>query len=139
MTRFTVLLCLLFAVSFMHADTINLLGSSGDRYSPANVYSFPVGSWYNQYYGTGIGLGLADTYNPQAGYHSELDAESGTTTGYITKFSSSYFYTSSSWQVQLSNAVFNAKTDAFTGTFSWDAKTWHLREAFYPPVNTYNN
>jgi hypothetical protein len=41
--------------------------------------------------------------------------------------------------VAVSNPVFNAKTDVFTGTFSWDGKTWHLREAFYPLVNTYNS
>jgi len=137
MKRFAVLLCLLFAVSFIHADTINLLG--GSVYSYANVYSFPVGSWYNQNFGTGIGLVITNTYNANTNYYTDLETVGGTTTGYITKFSSSYFATSSIWQVAVSNPVFNAKTDVFTGTFSWDGKTWHLREAFYPLVNTYNN
>jgi hypothetical protein len=116
----------------MHADTINLL-SSGGYY--ATVYSFPAGSLYSQYYGTGIGI--VETYNPQNGYYAE--AYGGTTVGSITKFSNAYLY-SSVWQGSLSNSVFNAKTDVFTGTFALNGKTWHLQESFYPPNNgfTYN-
>jgi PEP-CTERM motif-containing protein len=135
MKRFAVLLCLLFAVSFMHADTIDLLGGgSGSAY----VYSFPVGSWYNQTYGTGIGL--VDTWTNNGQF--QLEAYGGTTKGYITKFSNAYawFYTSTYWQ-GLSNTAFNAKTDVFTGTFAFNGKTWHLTETFYPLNNvyTYNN
>ena|ERR1700719_3020973 len=139
MKRFAVLLCLLFAVSFMRADTINLLGGGG--YSYANVYSFPVGSWYNQNLGTGIGLVVTNTYNANTNFYTDLETAGGTTTGYITKFSSSYFDTSSIWQVPLSNPMFNAKTDVFTGTFAFNGKTWHLTETFYPLNNvyTYNN
>jgi hypothetical protein len=86
-----------------------------------------------------LGLVSSNTYNPNTAYYTELDTIGGTTTGYITKFSSSYFYTSSISEVPLSNPVFNAKTDVFTGTFAFNGKTWHLTETFYPLNNTYNN
>jgi len=137
MKGFAALLCLLFAVSFMHADTINLL--SGSSSASAYVYSFPVGSSYNQSFGTGVGLVDTWIYNPQSGSYFETDAEGGITKGNITKFSNAYVWTYAAnyWQGTLSNAAFNSKTDVFTGTFAFNGKTWHLTETFYPLNNVY--
>jgi PEP-CTERM motif len=134
MKKIVLALFLMFAATFMHADTINLLGGSNSSY--AYSYSFPVGSPY-AYLGTGLGLLETGTWSTGAS-ETWLDAIYGTTKGNITSFAYSYFDSSLLGNFNLSNAKFNSKTDSFTGSFVSAGKTWHLTEVYGPAYYNYN-
>jgi PEP-CTERM motif len=135
MKKIVLALFLMFAATFMHADTINLLGGSNSSY--AYSYSFPVGSPYASSYGTGLGLLETGTWSTGAG-GTWLEAIVGTTKGNITSFAYNYFDSSLLGYLNLSNAKFNSKTDSFTGSFVSAGKTWHLTEVYGSANYSYN-
>jgi hypothetical protein len=97
------------------ANSVDLMscttcGTSG------GVDTFPAGSNYNQYYGTGIGLVYAVTWGLDGSSPNVFEAYSGTTVGNITYFSSTYSSINNFTGV-FSNATWNSKTDVLTATF----------------------
>jgi hypothetical protein len=112
-----------------HANSVNLSTS----WNAAYVYSFPAGSNYSQYYGTGIGLIETEGYD-QYGLVL-IEALGGATTGHITSFA--YIYTDiAGFNGTLSGGKFNSLTDTLTGSFvgseflngTWVPFSGHLTE-----------
>ena len=93
------------------ANTVNLL--SGTYGSQAAVYTFPAGSNYNQYYGTGVGYIFAETW-PTTSF---LLVTNGTTIGNITSFANSSAGLAN-FSGSFTNATFNSLTDTLSGTFT---------------------
>jgi hypothetical protein len=132
MNRFLIGLTLL-ACSFSalaHADTVNL---SSLPWSYSGAYSFPAGSNYAPYYGTGIGLVYAETYNSNGWNYFE--AWGGTTVGNITHFANTWA-SIPDFSGTFSNATFNSHTDVLSALFSgqefngtaWVPFSGHLTE-----------
>ena len=132
MKRFLIGLTLL-ACSFSalaNADTVNL---STMPWSYSGAYTFPAGSYYAPYYGTGVGLVYAETYNSNGWNYFE--AWSGTTVGNITHFSNTWA-SIPDFSGTFSNATFNSKTDVLSALFvgsefingKWSPFTGHITE-----------
>jgi hypothetical protein len=133
MKRFLICITLLASFSSLaHANTVNLLAGTSNSYS--GVYSFPAGSNYGQYYGTGTGLVIGETYSPVYGWNY-VEAWNGTTVGTMTHFASAYAYLAN-FSGTFSNATFNSKTDTLTGLFvgsefingKWSPFSGHITE-----------
>ena len=137
MKRFLAVLILIFAASFAHADTINLMTNS--NYTVSDIYTFPAGSAYNWDYGTGVGLIVGEVYNYTFSSYMEWEAYTGTTVGNVTRFSSAYLYSSSFGDIGAFKATWNAKTDVFSMFFLSGGKKWHLTATSGPSTNSYNN
>jgi len=133
MKRFAILVAVLactYAALPASADTVNLVPSGSSSYS--DVFTFPAGSPYTPYYGTGVGLVETDNYTG-SGY-DYFEAWGGTTTGSITKFAEDYVYVNGSWYEASGNWTFNSKTDVFSGNFSGpEGKTWFFTETLGTP------
>jgi hypothetical protein len=113
MKRFLIGLTLL-ACSFSalaHANTINL---STGPWSYSEVDTFPAGSNYAPYYGTGIGLVYTESYG-QTGWNY-IEAWGGSTIGNITHFTNTSAYIPD-FSGTFSNVTFNSKTDVLSALF----------------------
>ena len=95
-----------------HADSVNL---STYAYSYSTAFTFPAGSSYAPYYGTGLGLIETETYN-QNGWNY-FEAWDGTTVGNLTHFANTWFELSD-FSGTFSNATFNSSTDVLSASFS---------------------
>jgi hypothetical protein len=124
MKRFLAALIVVFAASFAHADTINLLTNS--YYSYSEVYTFPTNSPYISTFGTGVGMVIGEVYGNNYTNVLEWQAYGGTTVGNVTHFSSAYLYSTTFGSVSAFNATWNAKTDTFSEYYLSGGKTWHL-------------
>jgi hypothetical protein len=133
MKKIVLALFLMFAASFVHADTINLMSLS--PYSYSDVYTFPANSAYAPFYGTGIGLVEAGVCCNSGWTQSE--AYGGTTLGHVTHFAYAYFYSSPWGNVNMFNSTFNSKTDVFQSYFLAGGKQWHLSETFSAPYGSW--
>ena len=136
MKRFLAVLILVFAASFAHADTIDLL--SNNNASISVVYTFPASSPYAQWYGTGIGLVNGEVYSNSFSTWLDWEGFVGTTVGNVTHFGNAYLYSSTLGNIGAFNATWNAKTDTFSEYFLLGGKTWHLT-ATNGPSSTYGN
>ncbi|MGA8619001.1 MAG: PEP-CTERM sorting domain-containing protein [Candidatus Sulfotelmatobacter sp.] len=112
-----------------YADSVNLVPPGSSSYS--EVYTFPAGSYYAPYYGTGVGLIETET-DTGSGYNW-FESWDGTTKGAITKFAYDYAEFDGS-EYSGSNWTFNSKTDVFSGSFSGPGgKTWYFTETLGTP------
>jgi len=113
-----------------HADSVNL---STQPWSYSYAYSFPAGSNYAPYYGTGLGLVETETYNSNGWNYFE--AWGGSTVGNITHFANTWAQIAD-FSGTFSNATFNSKTDVLSALFSgqefngtaWVPFSGHLTE-----------
>jgi hypothetical protein len=137
MKRFLAVLILIFAASFAHADTINLMTNS--NYTVSDIYTFPAGSAYNWDYGTGVGLIIGEVYGNTFSSYMEWEGYSGTTVGHVTHFSYAYLYSSTFGNLDAFNATWNAKTDVFSMFFLEGGKKWHLTATSGPSGSYINN
>jgi hypothetical protein len=136
MKRFLAVLILIFAASFAHGNTINLLTNSYGTIS--DIYTFPATSMYASTYGTGVGLVVGEVYNYSFSTYLEWEAYGGTTVGHVTRFSNAYLFSSSFGNIGAFNATWNAKTDVFSMFFLSGGKKWHLTATSGPIANSYN-
>jgi PEP-CTERM motif len=116
------------------ADSINLLPPGSGSY--AWTASFPAGSNYNSYYGTGLGYLETQTYGN--GIDTALVVSGGSTVGSITKFANGGMSVYGGYQDlygSLSNASFNLKTDTLTGTLT--GQQYNLLTQSWKPVTVY--
>ena len=138
-----VLSFLIFAASFAHADTINLLACSNCVFADswADVYTFPPNSYYTPSYGSSMIDAGGETYGGVSGYNWwQSEAWGGTTKGSITKFSYASLYSSQlNADISLFNSVFNSRTDTFKASFVFGGKMWHLTEVFGAPQSAFSN
>ena len=136
MKRFLAVLILIFAASFAHADTINLLAGGYSQY--ADVFTFPVNGPYNYYYGTGVGIVEGGTYSYNGSNFFEWEGFTGTTVGHVTRFANSDIYSSVFGSLTGYNATWNAKTDFFSMYFLSGGKKWHLTATYSAPAGSYD-
>jgi hypothetical protein len=141
MKRVTLFLPIMLLLSLSaFANSVNL---STGSYSQGVVYTFSAGSYYAQYFGTGIGLVQGESYNSNGWNYFE--AWSGTAAGNITHFANTYL-SMADFSGTFSNATFNSKTDVLTAAFSgseFNGTTWvpfkgHLKEVFNLSGGAYN-
>jgi hypothetical protein len=122
------------------ANTVNLDPQSN---GVAAVFTFPAGSYYSQYYGTGVGLVVAESFYSNS--YNYFKVVKGTTVGNITHFANTYSYIPD-FSGTFSNATFNSKTDVLTAAFSgseFNGTTWvpfngHLTEVLNLNGGTYD-
>jgi hypothetical protein len=127
--------------SMAHADTVNLFTGP---WSYSETYTFPSGSGYAPYYGTGVGIVYTENYGTNG--WNEFEAWGGTTVGNITHFASTWAYIPD-FSGTFSNATFNSQTDVLSALFSgqeFNGKTWvpfngHLTETLALNGYTYTN
>ena len=137
MKRFlAVLSFLIFAASFAHADTINLMPNNNGG-TISDVYTFSANSQYAPSFGTGVGLIVGEVWNSSFSTWMEWEGFGGTTVGNVTRFSTAYLYSSSFGNIGAFNATWNAKTDVFSMFFLSGGKRWHLTATSGP--GTYYN